>query len=154
MFVIRNYLLRKYSSTTTTTATITNNPLKVSPAAFWHANFLGISLDGIKGTGPKGHILKSDILQVKKPTTSSVNEELSFLIEIPSNPSDQVIKRCIETIKKLPISQQVISELSYKTLPDIGFLQFELKTNSRNFNAENIKNLLKMYLNDSNHLLL
>lgn len=138
---------------------------KVSPAAFWHANYLGISLEGIKGTGPKGHILKSDILkilQAKKPqtttttTTSPVNEELSFLIEITSNINDQVITKCLETIKKLPKSNQVISELKYKTLPEIGLLQFQLKTesNSRDFNSENIKNLLKLYLNDSNHLLL
>lgn len=152
MFVIRNYLLRKYNYSSTT-ATMTT---KVSPAAFWHANYLGISLEGIKGTGPKGHILKSDIFKVLQAKKPQVNEDFSFLIEISSNPNDQVIKKCIETIKKLPISNQVISELKYKTLPEIGLLQFELKTktNSRDFNEENIKNLLKMYLNDSNHLLL
>lgn len=151
MIVLRNYLLRKYSSTTTIT-----NPLKVSPAAFWHANYLGISLEGIQGTGPKGHILKSDILQTKKSITSSDNGHLSFLIEISSNPNDQVIKRCIETIKHLPKSHQFISELNYKALPEIGLLQlqFELKTNSRDVDTENIKKLLKIYLNDSTHLLL
>jgi pyruvate/2-oxoglutarate dehydrogenase complex dihydrolipoamide acyltransferase (E2) component len=150
MIVLRISMSRKFSSAT---ATLTNGPVKVSPAAFWHAHFLGISLKGIKGTGPKGHILKSDILQLKKPT-SSFSEDFSFLIEIASPPNDQVIKKCIESIKRLPMSQEVIKELNYKTLPEIGLLQFELKTGTKLDNTENIKNLLKIYLNDSSHLLL
>lgn len=130
--------------------------LKVSPAANWHANFLEISLEGIKGTGPKGHILKSDVLKSdvlnhketiheNTATTSS-----SFLIELPLLPNDEIIKKCIERIKK--ISQ--ITELKYKSFPEIGLLQFDVKTKKEDTEKEKFKNLLKIYLNDYKYLLL
>ena len=157
MFVLRR-LSRSYGTISAISAAHGN--FKVSPAAYWHAKFLGISLEGVKGTGPKGHILKSDILQIKTTQKekvikmdSFIDEEVSFLIDISSKPSDQIIKKCIESITKLPSTN--ISEVNYKTLPQTNLLQFHLKTSGpASFESEKIKNLLKMYLNDSSHLLL
>ena len=155
MFVLRNILVKKYSKAVEI-GSVVKGHFKVSPAAYWHANFLGISLEGIKGTGPKGHILKSDILKMTK-TIETIETgnfiDFSFLVEVPSIPSDEIIKKCVESIKKLSLSQK---EINYKSLPEIGLIQFELKMKRRPSppETENIKNLLKIYLNDSIHLLL
>lgn len=163
MFVLRNILFKNYSiaaKATTAIDSITKAHLKVSPAAYWHANFLGISLEGIKGTGPKGHILKSDILQMKSKMTETIEAagsfDFSFLVKVPSIPSEQIINKCLVSITKLSLSKLPITELNYKSLPEIGLLQFELKIKrkSSSLEIENIKNLLRIYLNDSSHLLL
>lgn len=141
--------LRNHS--TATLRAIDTEHLKVSPAAHWHAKVLGISLKGIKGTGPKGHIVKSDILNFQPQQIKSELVELSFLLEISSKPSDQLIKKCTETIGKISSF-----EVDYKSLPEIGLLQFQLKStnNDKHFDSEKVKQLLKIYLNDSSHLLL
>ncbi len=137
----------------TRSLSILKSSLKVSPAALWHANALGISLEMVKGTGPKGHILKSDVLNHSKDneTESRESSDMALLLEIPQNYNDLLIKKCLESITK---GKQI--EFEYKLMSEIGLLQVKMKQSgiSMSGESENIKNLLKVYLNDSIHLLL
>ena len=124
---------------------------KISPAALCHANSLGISLEGIKPTGPKGHIIKNDILSISPAIESDPINTFSCIIELSNtNCTDSFIRKCLESVTR----GGKVSIADYKFLPDIGLLQIQMKLIGPVEEAEKIKNLLKMYLNDSIHLLL
>lgn len=136
----------------------TNNLVKVSPAALWHAKYLGIALNDIKGTGPKGHILKSDVLSVNemmKSKQKSTVETLSFLLELKttSNFDANLLEKVFNKIAK---SSSI--KIKYKYIPEISSIQFEVikeSTSMNNFgDQERIKQLIELYLMDSLHLLL
>lgn len=136
--------------------------IKVSPAAHWHASLLGISLDGIKGTGPKGHILKGDVL-TELTNRNKKSEDIHFLIEYPKSLNELNLKKCIESIRNRMVKKPVIN---YKILPEIGLLQIKLSVGGRDsrgeygigynvdYEVEKFKKIIKIYLNDSLHLLL
>ena len=122
---------------------------KVSPAALWHANALGIDLNEIVGSGPKGHILKSDILSFKPKIEVKSNTliDISFHFEIPPT-TELLIQICINRITSL----DKISQVQYKFVPEIGFLQLSMK--GEEVDRERIMKLMNIYLNDTRHLLL
>lgn len=136
---------------------------KILPAAFWHAKLLGINLEGVVGTGPKGHILKSDIL-FKSDNNNNKNNfcnntyndynksdninssYASLIIDIPPI-SEDILEKCINNIKKY-----LSKDVQYKFIPEVGYLQVLVEGGE--IEGERVKKLLKVYTNDTRHLLL
>lgn len=149
--MLLSLLLTRYGSK----RTISTVASKVSPAAYWHANNLGISLNLVKGSGPKGHILKSDILNYSPDITCTKTEDStskisSFLLEYPKNVSEIVLNRCLNSISAI-----TSTKINYKTIPEISSIQVNFShPQNTNYNGETIKNLIKIYLTDFKHLLL
>lgn len=143
---------------------------KISPAAQWHAATLKINLEveRINGSGPKGHILKSDILEFENKRnnyknsssilTSNSNSNLnhpihkttdhSLIIRITDSvlPSKEIIQKCLNSISK-----RKSFEISFELLPEIG-IQVHVKNST--MDIDKISSLLKLYLKDTHHLLL
>ena len=129
---------------------VTFSHLKISPAALWHAKVLGfdLNLKEIVGSGPKGHILKSDILSFKPKLSNTIeNDVFSLMLEVPPT-NDAILQKCINRI-----TNNRVKAVEYKFIPEVGFLQVQMK-GIDTVDGEKIKNLLKMYLNDTRHLLL
>ena len=126
---------------------VTSSQLKISPAALWHAKVLGIDLNlkEVVGSGPKGHILKSDILSFKR---NPIENDVFFLILEAPPTNEAILQKCINRI-----TNNRAKAVEYKFIPEIGFLQVQMKGINA-VDGEKIKNLLKMYLNDTRHLLL
>ena len=141
---------------------------KISPAAQWHAATLKINLEveGIIGSGPKGHILKSDILEFENKRNNYKNSSIIFssnsnlnhpinkttdhslIIRITDSvfPNKEIIQKCLNSISK-----RKSFEISFELLPEIG-IQVHVKNST--MDIDKITSLLKLYLNDSHHLLL
>ena len=138
-----------------TTSNNLNGLKKISPAALWHAKVLGIDFNEIVGSGPKGHILKSDILSFnlkeknKQQDSNNLVNDISLIFEIIPSTNEIIIQKCIKRI-----TSDKFKDVQYKFIPEIGFLQVQMKGTGTIIDGERIKNLLKMYLNDSRHLLL
>ena len=71
---------RKLAFASTIRNYVTSSQLENLPAAFWHAKVLGIDLNlkEIVGSGPKGHILKSDILSFKPKISNPIENDVFF----------------------------------------------------------------------------
>lgn len=124
---------------------------KISPAANWHANFLGIDLNEISGSGPKGHILKSDILSFKAKLTHKQDNligisDISLLFEIKPT-ADSIIQKCIN---RITTANDKIKQVNFKFIPELGFLQLNIKAVTED-DGEKVKKLLNIYLNDTRH---
>ena len=133
---------------------------KCSPAAFWHAKNLGIDLGDIEGTGPKGHITKNDILSFDPAKRTGGEEIFSFLVELEKGSvlEESLIKRCVDSLFQAsgPFGSSGIC-VNYRLLPETEFIQLEIRKSIGSGNSlsmEKIKDLLKVYLSDSKHLLL
>jgi len=135
---------------------------KLSPAALWHAHALGLDLNSIsiKGSGPKGHVLKSDILEkaTMTPTPQSINDEnnQSFLIELDflKREDEAFVRRCIDFA-----SQRTRLQAEFTRLPSVG-IQFTVhggggsNESEGSLQADKFKTLLVTFLKDPSHLLL
>lgn len=135
---------------------------RTSPAANWHANVLGINLDEIVGSGPKGHILKSDILSFEPKVARKQDDriggadtsgtvDISIWIEVGAT-TDLIIQQCIH---RITTTNAKVKQVQYKYIPEMGggYLQLNIKAATEG-DGERVKNLLKIYLNDTRHLLL
>ncbi len=122
--------------------------MRISPAALWHAKALKIDISLVRGTGPKGFILKSDILQAK-PYPVAQEKELQFLV--PCSLNEELVKRSISKALSL-CSNQTKSSFSYQRIPEFG-IQIKFLSNDEK-SAEKFKKFLPLLLQDPHYLLL
>lgn len=129
--------------------------IKLSPAAMWHANALGMKLNllGIVGSGPKGHVLKSDILDAysQKKREKKYESIDNLLIEVADIEDDAFLKRSIAFTAQI----MRVESSEYIRLPGVG-LQVKIVRSVENDDGilDKFKRLLLIVLRDPSHLLL
>lgn len=122
--------------------------MKISPAALWHAKVLKIDPSLIRGSGPKGHILKSDILfAIQQPQIKK-----DFQVLIPCTLRDDLVSKGIKRALSLCHLQANNSSFSFQKIPEIG-IQISVSS-ADNESANKLVKLLPILLQDPHYLLL
>ena len=124
--------------------------MRISPAALWHAKALKIDFSLIRGTGPKGYILKSDILQAKHQQ-QELKPEMDFQLLVPCSLSEELVKKGVNRALSL-CSIQSSAAFSFQRIPDFGI---QIKLSSANAQTtEKLQKILPLLLQDPRYLLL
>ncbi|UCF97797.1 MAG: 2-oxo acid dehydrogenase subunit E2 [Spirochaetaceae bacterium] len=99
----------------------------VSPSARRMAQILGVDLNGLKGSGPGGRIIKNDVLAVAKmqeaPVTSEIVSAATAVTRAPAPPSKRITS---DTVIPFSRMRQTIAErltLSSTTIPHFYLFQ-------------------------------
>lgn len=126
---------------------------KLSPAAFWHAKLLQIDPALVRGSGPKGHILKSDILAMvgrKESVKVEATQQLQLLVPCSANLKDDLISKGVR--KALNVCNVAKDSVHFQRIPDYGI---QVKVGAIEASAaKKLSQLLPLLLQDPHYLLL
>lgn len=126
---------------------------KLSPAAFWHAKLLKIDPSLVRGSGPKGHILKSDILAMvgrKESVKVEATQQLQLLVPCGANLKDDLISKGVR--KALNVCNVAKDSVHFQRIPEYG-IQVQVGAIEASA-AKKLSQLLPLLLQDPHYLLL
>lgn len=126
--------------------------MKVSPAALWHAKVLKIDPSLIRGSGPKGHVLKSDILFARQQQQQRPQMEKDLQLLIPCSFEDDLVSKGINKALSLCCLRSKPS-FTFQRIPDYG-IQIRLSVGDDSDSASKLQKLLPLLLKDPHYLLL
>jgi hypothetical protein len=152
--------------------------MRISPAALWHAKALKIDISLIRGSGPKGYILKSDILQSKNLKLTSLKSDISqstnlkstslksdilqqpqlltevlcdFQLLVPCSLSEDLVIKGVSRALSL-CSLENNSNFSFHRIPDFG-IQIKISASNPQ-STEKLQKIIPLLLKDPHFLLL
>ena len=126
---------------------------RLSPAAFWHAKLLKIDPSRIRGSGPKGHILKSDILSIASQQTSTqveATQQLQLLVPCAGSLKDELIDKGLK--RALNVCNVAKDSVHFQRIPEYG-IQVQVKEIEASA-AKKLSQLLPLLFQDPRYMLL